>query len=80
MAAWRLVLDPKAYERCSKAGISAIFLEKLLEWGQKQGKPAKIGKKPVEIGVFPLTKVSESRKVNGGRVHFTRMNTGDHRR
>jgi hypothetical protein len=33
----------------------------------------------VEIGLFPLTKVSESRKVNGGGVVFTRMNTGVHK-
>jgi hypothetical protein len=33
-------------------------------------------KKPEEMGFFPLTKISESRIVNGGRVLQTRMNNG----
>jgi hypothetical protein len=33
-------------------------------------------KKPVETRDLPLTKLSESRKVNGGRFFRTRVNTG----
>jgi hypothetical protein len=53
---------------CIDACFEHLLERNLLKSEQKPEKPAKISKKPVEIGVFPLTKVSESRKVNGGRV------------
>lgn len=31
---------------------------------------------PVEMDLLSLTKISGSRKVNGGRVRYTRMNIG----
>src|SRR5580700_7627188 len=41
-----------------------------------QRKTRKNRKNPVETGLLPLTIVSESRKVNGGRFFRTRVNTG----
>jgi len=45
-------------EKCSKLGKNS---KKWVKVGQNP-------KKPVEIGFFSLTKISESRIVNGGRV------------
>jgi hypothetical protein len=43
---------------------------------RKPEKPNKNPKKPVESGLLLLTKFFESRKVNGGGVFRTRINTG----
>jgi hypothetical protein len=43
---------------------------------RKPKKPEKNSKKPVETGLLLLTKLFESRKVNGGGFSFTRINTG----
>jgi hypothetical protein len=52
--------------RVPKTGQNRPFPDK------NQEKP----QKPMETQVFPLTNVSESRKVNGGRFFRSRINTG----